>query len=179
MIDQREAFERQFSDNYLYPKAIERSGDGYRLMQAQQAWKWWQSAIAHAVPQGSVVVPVEPTEAMIAAGYDASWEGDVTDEQMTDGIYRAMIAAAPDVPTESTHTANVSKNSQEIDRWIPISERLPEQDSYENGEELVYAARYGDGSYDLMNLSAIEGNQHAITHWFPIAAPVEAQEVKP
>jgi len=44
MGNDREAFEVWFSDNGASPKAIERSGDGYRLMQAQSAWVAWQAA---------------------------------------------------------------------------------------------------------------------------------------
>ena len=50
---------------------------------------------ASPVPEGYVLVPVEPTPEMVQAGYDASWDGDVTDEQMFAAVYRAMLAEAP------------------------------------------------------------------------------------
>lgn len=42
----RARFEAWFSDGGARPKAVERSGDGYRLMQAQSAWTVWQAALA-------------------------------------------------------------------------------------------------------------------------------------
>jgi hypothetical protein len=55
--------------------------------------EWGAKIVAAAlaiVPEGYVLVPIEPTEAMILAG-------DHEDQRLTDvtGIYRAMIAAAP------------------------------------------------------------------------------------
>ena len=40
----RTEFERYFSDNGQFPLAVERNGDGYKLMQAQSAWVTWQHA---------------------------------------------------------------------------------------------------------------------------------------
>ena len=42
--DSREAFEHWFSDHGANLRAVERSGDNYRLMQAQQCWDAWQIA---------------------------------------------------------------------------------------------------------------------------------------
>lgn len=39
----REAFERYMSDDGEFPKAVERSGDGYRLLQSQNAWVTWKA----------------------------------------------------------------------------------------------------------------------------------------
>ena len=50
-------------------------------------WQAWQ-AKAQAVPEGFVVVPKEPTEAMVEAGKDSSECGGWPDE-----IYKAMIEA--------------------------------------------------------------------------------------
>ena len=52
------------------------------------AWEAWQAAKAQAVPEGFVVVPKEPTEAMVEAGKDSSECGGWPDE-----IYKAMIEA--------------------------------------------------------------------------------------
>lgn len=41
---EREAFERWFSDNGDNPRAVERSGAGYKLAQAQSAWVAWMAA---------------------------------------------------------------------------------------------------------------------------------------
>jgi hypothetical protein len=40
----REAFERWASNDGLWPAAVERSGDGYRLAQTQSSWVAWQAA---------------------------------------------------------------------------------------------------------------------------------------
>ena len=42
----REAFERHMSDGGKFPKAVERSGDGYRLLQTQNAWDAWKACAA-------------------------------------------------------------------------------------------------------------------------------------
>ncbi len=43
IIEERAAFEKYYSEDGLWPKAIERShSGGYRLMQAQAAWDIWQ-----------------------------------------------------------------------------------------------------------------------------------------
>lgn len=42
----REAFERHMSDDGKFPKAVERSGDGYRLLQTQNAWDAWKACAA-------------------------------------------------------------------------------------------------------------------------------------
>lgn len=40
----RDSFEAWASDAYKWPNAIERSGDGYRLMQTQASWEAWSMA---------------------------------------------------------------------------------------------------------------------------------------
>ena len=47
--EQRERFEAWFSDNGLYPKAIERDKRGYLLSTASTAWEAWQAAEAAAI----------------------------------------------------------------------------------------------------------------------------------
>ena len=44
MSHERRRFEHWFSDQGKWPQAVERSGDGYRLMQANDAWRAWQAA---------------------------------------------------------------------------------------------------------------------------------------
>ena len=50
------------------------------------------------VPQGWKLVPVEPTLAMISAGRDTPLAGEADDDSPEDyrGVYRAMLAAAPE-----------------------------------------------------------------------------------
>lgn len=40
----RVAFDDWFSEGGKWPAAVERSGDGYKLMQAHSAWVAWQAA---------------------------------------------------------------------------------------------------------------------------------------
>jgi len=44
--DVRKLFENFMSDDGKWPKAIERSGPGYKLMTSQHAWTVWQAAFA-------------------------------------------------------------------------------------------------------------------------------------
>ena len=53
-----------------------------------QANQQWREKAAQAIPDGFVVVPKEPTEAMVEAGKDSSECGGWPDE-----IYKAMIEA--------------------------------------------------------------------------------------
>lgn len=39
----RTAFEAWFSDAGTWPAAVERSGDGYKLLAAQSAWTTWRA----------------------------------------------------------------------------------------------------------------------------------------
>jgi hypothetical protein len=43
----RVEFERWYSDQYTWPKAIERSGEHYKVMHAQQSWIAWQAALTY------------------------------------------------------------------------------------------------------------------------------------
>lgn len=46
----RDAFEHWFSDEGKSPRAVERNGDCYKLMQAHAAWQAWQAAWNHRAP---------------------------------------------------------------------------------------------------------------------------------
>jgi hypothetical protein len=52
---ERAAFEVYFSDNGQYPKAVQRSGDGYLLAQAQSAWGVWQARAKATTPIAEVI----------------------------------------------------------------------------------------------------------------------------
>ena len=45
-MGQREAFEYWFSDGGKSPRAVERNGEGYKLMAAASAWEAWKAAYA-------------------------------------------------------------------------------------------------------------------------------------
>jgi len=63
---QRKEFEHWFSDQGKWPQAVERSGEGYKLMGAQDAWTTWKAAR----PIGWALIPVQPTPEMISAAED-------------------------------------------------------------------------------------------------------------
>ena len=52
------------------------------------AWNAWQAVKSQAVPEGFVLVPKEPTEAMYIAGTDKRQSGGNTAD-----VYKAMIEA--------------------------------------------------------------------------------------
>lgn len=88
-MSQREAFEAHM--NKISPLAdlsVDRSG-AYVNGRYEFGYLIWQAAIAHAVPEGYVVVPVRPTYKMKKAA--KAYQG------CSDRVkYEAMIAAAPE-----------------------------------------------------------------------------------
>ena len=81
----REAFEEWYSGTYRETIHILPNGQ-YASLRQQHSWDAWQSR----VPEGYVVVPVEPTEDMIMAGCMEHGGYDVIDSK---SIYKAMIEA--------------------------------------------------------------------------------------
>ena len=68
-----------FHSNYLSSRFMDNINFG---------WSAWQAATAQAVPEGFVLVPKEPTEEMMFAGYES--------KEKTDNLkinYRAMVEA--------------------------------------------------------------------------------------
>lgn len=62
---EREVFEAWVGSN---GRSIERFSDGsYKSMTLDKEWEAWQAAKAQAVPEGFVLVPKEPTDAMLFA----------------------------------------------------------------------------------------------------------------
>ena len=60
----RQAFEKWYSDGNRYMAALERNGEGYRLMQAQQAWHvWYACAKTLAAAQPTCTYPLCQSEA--------------------------------------------------------------------------------------------------------------------
>lgn len=59
------------------------------------------------VPQGWKLVPVDPTLAMVRAGRDTPLAGEADDDSPEDYrcVYRAMLAAAPEPPTDHLRDA--------------------------------------------------------------------------
>ena len=81
----REAFEEWYSGTYRETIHILPNGQ-YASLRQQHSWDAWQAR----VPEGYVVVPVEPSEDMIMAGCMEHGGYDVIDSK---SIYKAMIGA--------------------------------------------------------------------------------------
>ncbi|GKP41032.1 hypothetical protein NUBL515_49470 [Klebsiella pneumoniae] len=117
-----------------------------------------------AIPDGYVMVPKEMTDEIgEAIAMQANCCGGIALD-----IYDAMIAAAPhDTPALNS----VQSVDSVADRWIPVSERMPENDGaylcWDNRYVTTYAFIFG----------AWQANQFIaknITHWMPLpAAPQE------
>lgn len=65
----REAFEKWYTQAYVYHD-LTRTRGGYECPHANIAWRSFCAAWSQRVPEGMVVVPVEPTEVMIKAGIE-------------------------------------------------------------------------------------------------------------
>ena len=63
--------------------------------QARQLWDFWKAAKAQAVPEGFVLVPKEPTQAMLDSARDWSTKkyGKAVGNDGASGCYKAMIEA--------------------------------------------------------------------------------------
>ncbi|EHU9040285.1 DUF551 domain-containing protein [Escherichia coli] len=121
------------------------------------------------IPEGYVMVPKEPTEAMINAWLSevANWRGHVAG-------YKAMLAAAP-------QPQNAPQNIPEIiPGWIPVSERIPD-----NTEPVLCIEKRADfGTYGQPFVCWHDGGgwvgktnyRPIVTHWMPL--PAAPQEVK-
>ncbi|WP_259656038.1 DUF551 domain-containing protein [Klebsiella pneumoniae] len=115
--------------------------------------------VRYVAPPGYVMVPKEPTEEMNKAGWAAMNEHDAINP-----TYRAMLAAAPQLPG--------SDPAAVPDTWIPVSERMPQNDvsvlTFDGMYKRVHHAMYG-------HWQCWEPGK--ITHWMPL--PAAPQEVKP
>ena len=86
----REAFESWFESRYdAHFMQFALDLDMYVDKHTQTSWEAWQAAKAQAVPEGFVVVPVEPTPKMIDAADNCAIDGKVT----ANIVYKAMIEA--------------------------------------------------------------------------------------
>lgn len=73
---------------------LEKEDGEYVSSKAQMGWQMWQAAKTQAVPEGFVLVPMQPTPRMI----DATWNCDEEIQNMSHNsrnefIYKAMIEA--------------------------------------------------------------------------------------
>lgn len=117
------------------------------------------------IPDGWVMVPVEPTEAMINAYRDALY----SDESAVSCIdlYKAMIAAAP------THSGT-------NDGWVACSERMPVDAEqvylFTNGVVLKDAFYNADEQLFYWEYSADTCKASDASHWMPMIMPAAPQQ---
>ncbi|MFU8373770.1 DUF551 domain-containing protein [Raoultella ornithinolytica] len=151
------------------------------------AWLAWQARAeltgnSPAIPDGYVMVPKEPTQAMCAAFNDSDYGRKSLRER-----YVAMLAAAAhDTPALNS----VQSVATVPGKWIPVSERMPDDDDFvyiwprpDFGVELhvgQYCERShkGGGWYAQVYEQnyGIEWHPITVTHWTPL--PAAPQEVK-
>ncbi|WP_254919890.1 DUF551 domain-containing protein, partial [Raoultella ornithinolytica] len=144
-----------------------------------------QAGISAVIPDGYVMVPKEPTEAMMlhkSGCQHHAWDDpDCAMRQTRRLIWSHMLAAAPQLPGSEPATVP--------DRWIPVSERMPDDDDFvyiwprpDFGVEL-HVGQYcecspkGDGWYAQVYEQnyGIEWYPITVTHWMPL--PADPQEV--
>ena len=67
--EERKAFDAYFRDKYplLYKDVFDEDGDDRAIIGYSFAWQSWQAVKAQAIPDGFVLVPVEPTDEIIEA----------------------------------------------------------------------------------------------------------------
>lgn len=96
---------------------------------------------APVVPDGYVMVPEEPTESMVIAGFESEPDEFFSESEVWEAYqkmsgceqaafrarlcWRAMLAAAPHEDINALIPL-VSRNGQGGDRWIPVSEQKPD-----------------------------------------------------
>ncbi|MDU4425294.1 MAG: DUF551 domain-containing protein [Raoultella sp.] len=126
-----------------------------------------QAGYSPVIPNGYVMVPKEPTEAMMlhkSGCQHHAWDDpDCAMRQTRRLIWSHMLAAAPQLPGSEPATVP--------DRWIPVSERMPDDDvsvlTFDGMYRRVHHAMYGHWQC---------WNSEKITHWMPLpAAPQEVQ----
>jgi len=119
------------------------------------------------IPDGYVMVPKEPTQAMCAAFNDSDYGRKSLRER-----YVAMLAAAQ----HDTPALNSLQSVDSVaDTWIPVSERMPETDGNYWGW-WSESKRQGPVWFIKSELQA-QFQSHEITHWMPL--PAAPQEPKP
>lgn len=121
------------------------------------------------IPEGYVLVPKEPTKAMILSAMRDNETGEVAE------IYDLMLAAAP-------HDTPALNSLQSVDsvagKWIPVSERMPE----DRISVILWDAEIGEvtsGHYSHKTQTFYhcgDAIENEITHWMP--PPCAPQEVK-
>lgn len=128
------------------------------------------------IPDDWVMVPKEPTQAMIKA-----WLSEVANFRGHAAGYKAALAAAPkpqNVPQNIPENIPSGKSTLTPDGWISCSERMPAQDDWvliysKHGE---YLAGQVQGEYVELNDGTLSWLGSAL-HWMLLPEPPQ-QEVK-
>ncbi len=111
------------------------------------------------VPDGYVMVPVEPTKEILDE-FDSIIDYGAEDSE---DAWRRLLAAAPQLPGSDPATVP--------GKWIPVSERMPENDvsvlTFDGMYKRVHHAMYGHWQC---------WEPEKITHWMPL--PAGPQKVK-
>ncbi|HDO7157169.1 MULTISPECIES: DUF551 domain-containing protein [Klebsiella/Raoultella group] len=135
-----------------------------------------QAGYSPVIPNGYVMVPKEPTEAMMlhkSGCQHHAWDDpDCAMRQTRRLIWSHMLAAAPQLPGSEPATVP--------DRWIPVSERIPD-----NTEPVLCIEKRADfGTYGQPFVCWHDGGgwvgktnyRPIVTHWMPL--PADPEEVK-
>ncbi|HBT4704266.1 DUF551 domain-containing protein [Klebsiella quasipneumoniae subsp. similipneumoniae] len=137
---------------------------------------------APVVPDGYVMVPIEPTEAMMLHNSGCqhhAWDDpDCAMRQTRRLIWSHMLAAAPQSPGSEPATVP--------GKWIPVSERMPEVGvkvlCFPVEDEPIHAVF--NGQLWLQDISWSNSDEPIdnvitcnVTHWMPL--PAAPQESKP
>ncbi|HDV8763931.1 TPA: DUF551 domain-containing protein [Raoultella ornithinolytica] len=144
--------------------------DGDVVDCVQYTWNACRAAMLQAgnspvIPDGYVMVPKEPTQAMCAAFNDSDYGRKSLRER-----YVAMLAAAAhDTPALNS----VQSVATVPGKWVPVSERMPETDGNYWGW-WSESKRQGPVWFIKSELQA-QFQSHEITHWMPL--PADPQEV--
>lgn len=127
---------------------------------------------APVVPDGYVMMPVEPNGDMLAAAQDAYGE---TDGDIASTLRAAMLAADPQLPGSEPATVP--------GKWIPVSERMPEDEQEvltinKMGHRFVsFFDKHSGLFFDRLDAPAACCIEHVlVTHWMTL--PAAPQEVK-
>lgn len=143
-----------------------------------------QAGNSPVIPDGYALVPVEPTDEMIAAAMnceDVLFNSDESFCVQFGNIYEAMLAAAPkpqNAPQNIPENIPAGKSTLTPDGWISCSERMPEDEQeviVQNKLGYRYVSYFDEHSglfFDMPGGNQVNCIEHIlVTHWMPLPAP--------